>query len=435
MKKKLLIVMLAAMSLVVTACGKTATTDSQSQEEVTGPIEGTFDIHVQADDWGCAVDKVIINANRELTDISGYEFTITETKEAMSWETFQMEVSSGDRTVVATYLSDEKGNAVDGASNYVTVELAISPFEASPYVTDMMNLGLNKWSDAYSIAVTVAGGEESFTVNGDYANVITSADMYETAVFTSSNGQEMNYATYAPENGADTLVVWLHGLGEGGNDIKSVLVNAEVEALAKDKFQSTVGGAYILAPQSPTYWMDNEGNGANYVNGEIKADGTSVYTESVYELINQYKAEVGASKVVIAGCSNGGYMAMILAMNYGSEFDAYVPICEAMEDSFITDANIKTLKDLNMFFIYAKNDPLVIPEVYEIPTLKRLKAAGAENICVFNPDDVHDTTGRFNDQDGNPFQSYGHASWQYFFNNEAVCDEDGTNCWDWISNQ
>lgn len=429
MKKKLLATLLTGAVVLSTACGTTfAAEDSVA-------IKASFDIHVQADDWGCGVDKAILNMDQTLSDISAYEFSVAETNLAMNWETFQMEEATSDRTVTAVYLSDAEGNEVTEPSNFVTIEMAISPFGGSPYVTNMMNLGLNEWCEAFGLTITVTGGDSEITVAPAYTNVLTSADNFATDVYTAADGTTYSYATFTPEADSKTLVVWLHGLGEGGNDIKSVLLNAKVEALASDEFQSIMGGAYILAPQSPTYWMDNDGSASNYVNGEILADGTSVYTESLYELINSCKEAIGAEKVIIAGCSNGGYMAMILAMNYGNEFNAYVPICEAMADEFITDENIAALKDLNIFYIYAKNDPLVIPEVYEIPTIERLKAAGAENLHVFAPDDVHDTTGRFFGEDGEPLQQYGHGSWQYFFNNLAVCDEDGIVCWNWMSEQ
>ncbi len=463
MKEKLLSVLLLGAVVMTTGCGSNVASTQASEmnvetetaaeeavtettEEVspeagseatteTGPIQGTFDIHVQGEDWGCVVDKVIINTDQSLSDVSDYVFEVEETKLAMNYETFQMEENTSARDVSEAYLSDAEGNKVDGESDYVTVVMEINPNITGPYVTNYGNFGLNEWSDAYSIAVNVTGGERDFTVDGGYKNVLTSVEVFEFSDFKAADGTEYKYATYDPAETSDTLVVWLHGMGEGGTDTKSVLLNAEVGALAEDDFQKAMGGAYILAPQCPTYWMDADGKGSNYIDGSIQNDGTSAYTESLHELINSYRDEIGASKVIIAGCSNGGFMTMRLAMTYGDEYTAYVPICEAMEDKFITEEDINTLKDLNMFFIYAKNDPLVTPDVYEVPTLARLEKAGAKNLCIYAPEDVHDLSGRFNDAEGNPYQYFGHGSWQYFFNGEAVCDKDGVACWDWMSQQ
>ena len=49
-------------------------------------------------------------------------------------------------------------------------------------------------------------------------------------------------------------------------------------------------------------------------------------------------------------------------------------------------------------------------------------------------DDVHDTTGRFFNEDGTPYQYNGHWSWIYFDNNECY-DENGVNAWQWLAKQ
>lgn len=51
------------------------------------------------------------------------------------------------------------------------------------------------------------------------------------------------------------------------------------------------------------------------INKSCFADGTSYYQESLHELIAAYKEKVGA-KVVLAGCSNGGYMTLLMGLAY-----------------------------------------------------------------------------------------------------------------------
>lgn len=43
---------------------------------------------------------------------------------------------------------------------------------------------------------------------------ITSADLFEEALYESCDGVSYKYAAYNPVQASDTLVVWLHGLGE-----------------------------------------------------------------------------------------------------------------------------------------------------------------------------------------------------------------------------
>ena len=398
------------------------------------PAAATYSVHILADDWGCAADKVILALDDAIENAASYEYTVQETRVAMDWATFSVGPVTADKTITNVYLCDEAGLPVEGESNYVALELYTSPDEGSPLFTNNDNFGLNEWSDPYYMTVTMKGEDGEVTVDEACTAKLTDTDMFEMDSFTATDGTEYQTALYTPDQDTKTMVVWLHGMGEGGNDIQMPLINVDMGALVSDPFQSLMGGAYVLVPQCPIYWMDTDGQGSSYVDGAIQSDGTSFYLESLHELITAYKEKTGAEKIVITGCSNGGFMTMLLAMNYGDEYQAYVPICEAMEDSRISDEQIADLAKLPLYFIYAQNDPLVVPASYEEPTIARLQEAGAENLHVFAPADVHDTTGRFTGEDGEPLQAFGHGSWQYFFNNEAV-DENGVNCWEWMAAQ
>ena len=59
--------------------------------------------------------------------------------------------------------------------------------------------------------------------------------------------------------------------------------------------------------------------------------------------------------------------------------------------------------------------------------------AGASNVHTFVSKHVIDTSGRFNDKDGEPLRYSGHWSWIYFFNNEAVSDRCGIRVWQWMA--
>ena len=169
-------------------------------------------------------------------------------------------------------------------------------------------------------------------------------------------------------------------------------------------------------------------------------DGTSYYLASLHELIAKYKEETGSTKVVITGCSNGGYMAVLMAINYGDEYDAYVPICEALPNALITDDQVKALAGLDMYYVYSEDDTTVDPSIHEAPLLKRLEKAGAKHTYVSTTEHVVDTTGvYFMDENGQPtledtgtpYQYMGHWSWLYFFNNE--CDANGLKVWDFVA--
>ena len=435
--KKTIVIIAAAMigcAVPVYASGKTDVS-----------VEGTYSIHIQADDWNCGTSRAILTLDQPVDNVQAGDFHVTETKMDTDWSNLEAYVGEFERNVGEAYLSDENGNRAENASRYVTLELPFAPNTGCPLFYSP-EIRMNTWSDPYYLTITLdeqaglttAEGEKvaEFCIDKEYTECTTSADNMELAAYESSFGITYQYGAYVPEESADTLVVWLHGLGEGGVEgtyPRIIALSAKASVLMEKEFQDRIGGAYVLYPQCPTYWMDSDGQQKNFHGGGIQSDGTSFYTESLHELITYYKEQCGAKKVVIAGCSNGGFMTMLLAENYGDEYDAFVPICESLPDKFITDEQIEKLKDLPMYFIYSENDPVVDPALHEIPTVERLRKAGASDLCVSVTEAVSDTTGRFQMKDGSPYQYSGHFSWIYFFNNQSVCKEDGISAWDWIA--
>ncbi len=431
--KKLLKFMLAlSLCAAVTACSSKSGSDT---------IKGTYSVNISGEDWGCGVDKVIISLDYVLDSVTKDDFVVTETKQVTDWTdpNYTVGEQTLERQVTDAYLCDENGEKTEEASKYVALELYISPDDGSPLLYTV-STGFNTWSDPYYLTITTAEGAEltsdgtavtSFTVDTELTSKTTDADVFKTDSFEATDGTKYNYGYYEPSEKTDTLFVWLHGAGEGGTEATDPYVTAlanKVTALAGEEFQSTIGNAYVLVPQCPTYWMDSG-------DGSISGLRTNIYTESLHELIASYKESCGASKVVIGGCSNGGYMTMIMALEYGSEYNAFVPICEALKDEYISDEDIQTLKDLPLYFIYSKADTTVDPTLYEEPTIARLEKAGATNYKVSTSEQVVDTSGNYKDADGNAYVYSGHWSWIYFDNNEADADDGSTTAWNWIAEQ
>jgi predicted peptidase len=125
-------------------------------------------------------------------------------------------------------------------------------------------------------------------------------------------------------------------------------------------------------------------------------------------------------------------MTMDMILNYPDYFAAAYPICEAYKDASITDAQLQAIKNVPIWFVYAKNDTTVDPTTNAQPTISRLKAMGA-NVHASVFDDVHDTTGLYKGEDGLAYQYNGHWSWLYFFNDE--CASGQTPLWTWMAAQ
>jgi predicted peptidase len=220
-------------------------------------------------------------------------------------------------------------------------------------------------------------------------------------------------------------------MGEGGTDPRITLYGNKVTPLFGEEFQNIMDGAYILTPQTPTFWLQYKEDTASW---QKNRGQDSIYLKDLKELIEKYADEnfVDKNRIIVGGCSNGGFMTMDLILNYPDYFAAAYPICEAFYPRRLKKERLLPLKDMPIWFVYAKNDFTVLPIKYEKPLLKRFDKIGAGSIVVSEFADVHDTSGSFN-KNGRPYQYFGHFSWIYFFNNECV--ENGVSIWEWMSKQ
>ena len=402
---------------------------------IKNTIHGTYKIHVGNYDWGCGVDKAILTLDREIDSSDINEFlpvTVKERKNITdeSKPDYPLMKAVYDRIVTGVYLCDETGNRVDGKSVHVAMELYVSPEEGSP-LAFTSRTQIFVWSDPYELEIICVGLE----IEPVCQSKITDADLFGKGTYKASDGTRYDYAEYIPVNKADTLYVWLHGLGEGqieGSDAYLPLMGRKGTSMAGRTFQETIGGAYVLVPQCPTYWMDGDGKESNFIDGTIQADGTSYYTDSLAEFIEDYREKHHLKRVVLAGCSNGGYMCLMLALRHPERYCAVVPICEAVPDSTLTDEMIRRLVDVPLYFVYSTDDPIVPPILHEIPTIRRLKEAGCRNLHASVTDQVIDTSGRYKAEDGSPYRYLGHLSWIYYDNNETD-DGEGLRAWEWIA--
>ncbi|MDD8048627.1 MAG: prolyl oligopeptidase family serine peptidase [Thomasclavelia sp.] len=419
---------------------------------------GTQKAYVVGDDWGPAVTKTVLTLDKviDADTVDASNFKVTEEKQATTnWSTGEIGIVNNARKVTKAYTSDASGNKTTDNSRYVTIEMYVSPSDGSPFIYNL-NTGKNSWCNPYKLHVSLAKGANMKASDQTISNLNVTAEIdvagdgkicpqaqkFTNQSYKASDGTNYSYAEYTPatDSKKNALVIWLHGAGEGGSDPSIDYLGNEVTALTEKQFQSQFGGAYVITPQSPTMWMD-DGTGA-YQNG----DKGSCYADSLYEMIQAYVSsnpDVDPNRIIIGGCSNGGYMTMEMIIKHPDYFAAAFPICEAYQDQYITNDQIKSLKKMPIWFTYAKNDPTVDPTKTAIPTIKRLKAAGNTKVHVSEFADVHDTTGRFfldsngsltATDTGNPYQYSGHWSWTYFDNNQCY-DTNGTNEWAWLAKQ
>lgn len=224
-------------------------------------------------------------------------------------------------------------------------------------------------------------------------------------LFTASPGGSGNRGRSAAGN-RKALVVWLHGGGEGGRipgyytNETQLRANRGALGFMTPEAQHSFGGAYVLAPQSPTYWLSGE------------------YTLAVKQLIDEVVAQyrIDPKRVHVVGCSNGGYMAMELAQAYPETYASSVPICPSI--SPFSDEEILRLRSTPTWFVHALTDP----------TLN----------AIDNSVKAHEMIGNsilslYPDVTWNGYTFNGHWSWIYVARNDPM--HEGTRIWDWMAAQ
>ncbi|MFT3944439.1 MAG: PHB depolymerase family esterase [Ancrocorticia sp.] len=239
----------------------------------------------------------------------------------------------------------------------------------------------------------------------------------EVDAFAAGASAGLNYRLFTPDTAASSerpLVVWLHGGGEGGwaeaqDNALPLLANRGALGFITPEAQDIFGGAYVLAPQATDFWMNDAAMG---------------YSAQLKALIDDVVAtnNIDASRIYVAGASNGGYMAARLGSDYPDYFAAVVPVCPAVaygSTTLLTDDELAVLNDVPTWIVQATSDD-VLP--YE--TNGGHMADIVSNALLTTYPDV--TAG------GVTYPP--HFSWIYVANNDPV-NADGQHIWQWMAAQ
>ncbi|WP_048704599.1 prolyl oligopeptidase family serine peptidase [Companilactobacillus ginsenosidimutans] len=419
-------------------------------------VNSNYQMVAHGYDWGPAIDQVVINTS---TPINSQKLS-TDTFNVSNSDTY---IPSTKRTVTKAYVSDAKGNPVDFASSrFITLNLQVDPdlTVSNPFyfhqdsqlnipvsvqfqITQNSPLFTSSGAEITKIAPTPRTTDVSYPELDKFSKNYSFT--YQDKHFGTT---KMQYTYYqAPTDQKHALIIWLHGAGEGGWQPKPVsLLGSKAVTLAQNKIQSYFGnGADILVPQARTYWLDtrtaNEAGADDF--GALGSNSTTLgypntvdgnqqrsrYESGLTELIKEYiksHPNIDQNKIYIGGCSNGGYMALRMMIIHPDKFSAAFPTCEAYLDKNISNKQISTIKNENIWFTQSRNDPIVNPQTSTVPTYKRLMAAGSKNVHFTFMDDVHDRTGLYKGKDGLPYQYLGHFSWIDVLDDYPAPDYDGS---------
>ncbi|MFX0556973.1 prolyl oligopeptidase family serine peptidase [Maribacter sp. CXY002] len=377
-----------------------------------------YTIIISSYDWGPGVNKVVVQKPATEKPFGIQDFTVLVSR---SKENVEMSVSeaSGERTVLYTYPSDENGNRLEEGS-HITLVLLVSPIDplSSPIKYYRSNgRGSNQWID-YKLSITHKPSNSVWYKENK--RIIPSLDKFDLSGVYQYKDIQLTYGSYAPKGDKKSpLIIWLHGGGEGGTDPSIALIANKAVNYASPEIQNIFNGSYVLAAQTPTFWMQS-------ATGEYtRGDTNDIYNEALINLIKDFVAKnpnIDKDRIYIGGCSNGGYMSLKLILNNPKYFAAGYISALAYQNEYVTDEMVQSIKNVPIWFVHSKDDTTTVPDETVVPLYHRLISAGAPNVHFSLYDHVIDLNGIYG---GENYHFPGHWSWVYSHSNDADFDFDG----------
>ena len=379
-----------------------------------GYSQGHYNLIVEGFDWGPAVSKVVLEFDQELTDTMSPDDFYVLAKRSSEREGVTINPSEGSREVIGAYISTHDGKRIE-KGKYLTLILKVGPTVsiANPFQYARGNF----WVD-YELSVTHKKELISWDEEKDrFIPLVDSFDL--TGTFQGKHsGKTLHYAAFNPGTTEKSpLIIWLHGGGEGGTDTTVPLLGNRAANYASQEIQDVFGGAHVLAPQSPTRWMDSG-------EGTTRGDKDDIYFKDIKNLIETYVKEnpsVDESRIYVGGCSNGGYLSFKLLVEYPDYFAAGYISALAFWAENATDTQLDKIKDKPIWFIHSKDDNTTAANKTAIPMYERLIERGAKDVHLSLYDHVIDITGAYG---GEQFHYPGHWSWIYSHANKSYLDYD-----------
>ena len=210
----------------------------------------------------------------------------------------------------------------------------------------------------------------------------------------------------------------------------------EIINLISGTIQNELNNCDILVVQCPSRWLDYKTgiDVADSVNTNDKYK--SKYTETLYALIENYVSNNNISKkrIYIGGASNGGSMTMNMILNYPKYFAGAYFASEGYADRHISDEQIKSIKKIPLWFVYAEGDQTNDPAKTTKATYDRLVKAKAKNVHLsYYSNGVVDLSGKYFNSDGKAYTYSAHWSWVYLLDNN--CKENDEYLFTWLGKQ
>lgn len=296
---------------------------AEAQSQPNGTDTYSCQLYGVVTDAGQVVSQMVIDFGdtKKITDVANDTFTVhaaASTKEILKGTELE---SYGDydidRTIVKTEVQGQKltiyFDQSEGATLAYTTAARNYPADLTYTVTQ------NK-----PVTLTAADGT---VLNSAYMAQYTCDNTVidpETAKFESviiDGG--INYQFYNAGENVDKLVVWFHGNGEGDmlgshNNVAQMLANRGTVAWATDEFQGILGKAHVMAFQAPDTWYYAQRDGL-----------LDIAAKEIRDVVEKY--HINPKKVLVSGCSAGGYMTSRMIIAHPDLFCAAMINCPAYD--------------------------------------------------------------------------------------------------------
>ena len=203
------------------------------------------------------------------------------------------------------------------------------------------------------------------------------AGQTEHAMAVPVSGQKLGYWLHVPESDAPEggwpLLLFLHGAGERGTDLRSVKVHGPPRLVGKVK---QLKGAVVISPQCPSdgWWRPE------------------VVKALLDEVLKSQGEKVDRRRLYCTGLSMGGYGTWSMIARYPGFFAAAAPICGGgdverlkveLEHEGAPDFDIEALKKnakaLPIWVFHGAADT-VVPQAESELLIDALKAAGSSSV-------------------------------------------------------
>lgn len=176
-----------------------------------------------------------------------------------------------------------------------------------------------------------------------------------------------------PEQPAQAAIIWLHGLGADGHDFEPVVPSLRLDVPVRYVFPHapvrpvTLNGGYPMRA-----WFDLISIDPSGVRDIAGIEGAQA---AVTALVARENARgIPSAKIVLAGFSQGGAVALVTALNYPERLAGLIALSTFTPTQMCLPGSVANA-ELPVFMAHGNQDAVVVPQL-GIATCESLQQSG-----------------------------------------------------------